>query len=636
MIFFEYLPDGVLDTVVMIHPDNLAVSGLLARMSLDMITPKLKKGGRVIIKPYFEDKFQEFLSRMPSNKMILSSVLDGGEDTFNLNLNSLSRFHPNKSVVYIWKNSDAAMHSMNNRLEWIKILRDMVSSVVTSKEGSRGNVNFESEQEYRNHLFRGPDGSWWLHLHYFSPGLVLGMMYRIDLSDDGKIIGLGVPMVEDNIRVIPEFVDLNYLFPDSDREQKWFISHAKLALMPNVMSYFERYISENSKGLLNEIPKDRKLAFAVQPDQMAGKVAITQTPDILKEHFFSIGVSNAGSRLVESTKTGLVYKVDADAAMTTGTLLSVVAAVGLYFYMRGSFKKKKALVLQAVSRFQGVPAEIQPALTSEDIVGRIDRSPNLKKMADTIAHYRDDNQALNSIVRHSNHPWAVWLALDRLYAKPKRNKAILDQLTGLPINGVPDFIQKYRDLNNDIDQWLAKIGYSEIDIRQAGVNKILQGSVDKRLDFTAEKFILLLNASIYPAYRKAFPDLISEMENKILPQFETLKHPLTRTLRYLDDWLAYSLGGYHKDYVKRATYLSEMTDRPRASAIVWAGNGPHTRFLYTPDDYDDISAETHLINGFIGEFWKKMHELALKRQAGSAKEVDKLEKEVKRICRCLA
>jgi len=259
-----------------------------------------------------------------------------------------------------------------------------------------------------------------------------------------------------------------------------------------------------------------------------------------------------------------------------------------------------------------------------EVLRQVQESQSLKFTADTIAHYRDNDSVLRSIILHSNDQWAALLAMDRLWAKPKKNKKILDEFNGLPINGDLDFMKKYKKLNDDLDKIFIDLKFPFTELKKQGLNRILGGSADKRLDYLAEKFVLILNYSINPNYRYILPRL----ENEILPQFQGLRHPLTLSLPTLDDWLSYSIEGYHKDYVKRTKYLSELTDRPWASALVFAANGPHTRFLYTSTDKEDIEADTYLINGFIGAFWEKMGELMRLTAEGRIQEAGKLEKEI--------
>ncbi len=263
--------------------------------------------------------------------------------------------------------------------------------------------------------------------------------------------------------------------------------------------------------------------------------------------------------------------------------------------------------------------------TIEEIIRNINKSQYLNSTWGAIAHYRDDGPVLDSIIRHSTNQWAVWMAMDRLQAHPRRNKVILEQLKGATINGIPNFIAEYERLNKSLDSFLNLVRGSKAKLRRSGLNKLLEGSTDKRLDFTAEKFIYIINMALSTKYK----DLLFEPIEGLLSQFQVLNHPMTTTLQTKSDWLAYSIGGYHKDFVKRAKFLSQLTEMPWASAIVWAGIGSHTRFLYTPTDEDDIKAETHLINGFIGTFYNKYQELERLRAIGNTTEAEAVDRDVK-------
>lgn len=274
-----------------------------------------------------------------------------------------------------------------------------------------------------------------------------------------------------------------------------------------------------------------------------------------------------------------------------------------------------------------------PPVDVKAVIERIRTSDNLTRTAHTIANYHDEAKVLSAIAADSGDAWAAWIALGRLHDKPRSNRAVLKALTGRSINGIPDFIEKYRTLNAELDQLLLsqELGYKRSDIRMTGLNRILKKSTDNRLDFTAEKFVLLLNHSLYPEHRNLLPIL----ENEILPLFVELQHPLTLALSNFDEWLAYSVGGYHTEYSKRAVFLSELKDHPWASALLFAGNGPHTRYLYDKADIEDIEAQPHLINGFIGTFWDKMQEAAGLVGQGRIEEADAVGREIKELAGAL-
>jgi len=204
----------------------------------------------------------------------------------------------------------------SNRQEWIKELKSAIEDTVNY---SNGRVDFELEQDTWEHLFRGQDGSWWLHLHYFSPDFTLGMLYRIELSNEGKIIGLKEPMVENISHQILEYVALNYLFPRGE-SQHWFIQHGMSVLSPLVKAQLERFIAEkkNMDWKKDHLFLSRKLYYSTYPQNLAGKMAISPSKIDLRARFISIGslIEKPESMYFVGGETGIVYEVGADMAMT--------------------------------------------------------------------------------------------------------------------------------------------------------------------------------------------------------------------------------------------------------------------------------------------------------------------------------
>jgi len=114
------------------------------------------------------------------------------------------------------------------------------------------------------------------------------------------------------------------------------------------------------------------------------------------------------------------------------------------------------------------------------------------------------------------------------------------------------------------------------------------------------------------------PNLIDRMEAEVLPQLRALKEPLMTVLPVMDAWLfEVSMEGSEK-YLDMARGLAILKNRPLASALLFAANGPHTRGEFNEIiDKDDIEAQGILINGFIGH---------LKRQLDMLKVLEKSDK----------
>ncbi len=215
------------------------------------------------------------------------------------------------------------------REAWLRGLKENILNAVNSKLSELRYVGFEPESLADEHLFRGPDGSYWLHLHYWSyvPGyrFVLGMNYRLMLDKQGKITGLKDPMVEqtDGEFRIWEYVELKHLFSDKKIE-KWFIDRARSVLSPRVKSIIEAFIAESRDLDWNgkdSVFRFQRLYYAVYPQDLSGKTAITPAVHDLNTRFFNIGNSagNVQTKFVIGEKTGIVYEVPSDAAMTGAT-----------------------------------------------------------------------------------------------------------------------------------------------------------------------------------------------------------------------------------------------------------------------------------------------------------------------------
>ena len=156
--------------------------------------------------------------------------------------------------------------------------------------------------------------------------------------------------------------------------------------------------------------------------------------------------------------------------------------------------------------------------------------------------------------------------------------------------------------------------------------KNMSGQLGEKVEDEYTDITLKIAYAIFKNLESDKPLIVDKLE-EIIAHFWELMPPIAHSLPAFDDWLAFALMGFTKNYLEQVRRLAKA-NRPWACALLFAANGPHTRGLFIAEggwtkldgikyngDDADVKAQYILINGFSKELNARL--VALERAKSS-------------------